>query len=253
MHFDTSNVKVYVSKNAEKKQLQNITWEDGAEKLHHKAELILSGEGEYVVTVNCMDQAGNKMETYESNGIVIDSTKPIINFQYSDYTAESDAQTAIVSIIDKSFNPADISVITEAEDINGRPVSVKNLQNYLRTCEWTENGDIHTAKLSSELLDANYKLKINYEDLVGNKVEKEYEASFTVDHTAPEISGMTVSYSQSIVDTILSNITFGYYKPGVKVTFTAHDTISGIHHLIWSYNRLDGASTVNLENIMIRY
>ena len=247
MHFDTSNVKVYVSKNAEKKQLQNITWEDGAEKLHHKAELILSGEGEYVVTVNCMDQAGNKMETYESNGIVIDSTKPIINFQYSDYTAESDAQTAIVSIIDKSFNPADISVITEAEDINGRPVSVKNLQNYLRTCEWTENGDIHTAKLSSELLDANYKLKINYEDLVGNKVEKEYEASFTVDHTAPEISGMTVSYSQSIVDTILSNITFGYYKPGVKVTFTAHDTISGIHHLIWSYNRLDGASTVNLE------
>ena len=84
-----------------------------------------------------MDQAGNKMETYESNGIVIDSTKPIINFQYSDYTAESDAQTAIVSIIDKSFNPADISVITEAEDINGRPVSVKNLQNYLRTCEWT--------------------------------------------------------------------------------------------------------------------
>lgn len=57
---------------------------------------------------------------------------------------------------------------------------------------------------------------------------------------------MSVAYSNPLVDTILSAITFGYYKPTVNVTFTGYDNTAGIDYFTWSYKKENGASNSNV-------
>ncbi|MGN0141898.1 MAG: hypothetical protein ACI4AD_06690, partial [Roseburia sp.] len=47
---------------------------------------------------------------------------------------------------------------------------------------------------------------------------------------------------------IISKITFGYYQPKVTVKLYADDVTSGIDYMEWSYQRAEGASTVNVKN-----
>ena len=59
---------------------------------------------------------------------------------------------------------------------------------------------------------------------------------------------MKISYSQPVMEKILSAITFGYYNPDVTVTFEARDEISGVSSFIWSYSKEDKASDTNVRS-----
>ena len=87
-----------------------------------------------------------------------------------------------------------------------------DLQQYLRNLDWTSNGDVHTATISGEFVDAIYDLTFNYKDLALNAAAEIKPEQFIVDRTAPDIAKMSVAYSNPLVDTILSAITFGYYN-----------------------------------------
>ena len=68
---------------------------------------------------------------------------------------------------------------------------------------------------------------------------------FVIFKSAPQNLTITYSESHSLWEDVLSAITFGYYKPYVKVTITAEDINAGIDYFNWTYTKQDGTSAVN--------
>lgn len=64
-----------------------------------------------------------------------------------------------------------------------------------------------------------------------------------IDKTKPE--NLSISYSKSVIDTILEGITFGFYKAPVTVTLEAKDVTSGVKNFTYSYEVEEDASKVN--------
>lgn len=245
-NFFGSDVNIYVSKDGGEKVRQQVLWNSTEIQDENEAKFALSEEGDYTVSVEYTDRSGQVMPSYVSDKIVIDKTAPVIEFEYIDYTSSDNAQTATVTVTEHNFRQSDINVITSAKNIKDEDVITTDLQDYLRTCDWETIGDVHTATISSQFADAIYNITFNYKDLALNSAEKVND-SFIVDRTAPSIPDMPVTYSESVLDTVLSNITFGFYQPSVTVTFTAYDETSGIDHFTWGYVRESGASGVNEE------
>jgi hypothetical protein len=246
-NFFSDDVQVKVSKNGKTEKLQKLTWTATGELDKYEAELVLSEDGDYVVSMSYTDRSGNEMTSYiASETIVVDKTKPVIGFEYKDHTDSAAPQTATVTITEHNFCASDIEVTTNAENIAGTAVNGNDLQEYLRNCEWTDKGDVHTAIISNQFVDAIYELTFNYKDLALNEADELTTDRFIVDRTAPSTEQMSISYSTPLTEKILSAITFGYYNPNVTVTFTAHDDFSGVDHFTWSYAKETGASGTNV-------
>lgn len=192
------------------------------------------------------DRSGKVMTSYISDTVVVDKTIPVLEFDYKDYTDTENPQSAIVTITEHNFRASDIEFDVITKNIAGQSVIGNDLQQYLRNLDWTSNGDVHTATISGEFVDAIYDLTFNYKDLALNAAAEIKPEQFIVDRTAPDIAKMSVAYSNPLVDTILSAITFGYYKPTVNVTFTGYDNTAGIDYFTWSYKKENGASNSNV-------
>lgn len=80
-------------------------------------------------------------------------------------------------------------------------------------------------------------------DKATNQAADYAEDLFTVDGTAP--SNVKISYSQEVLQTALSNITFGFYDAKVKVTLESEDMTAGIQEFVYSYINAKNVSSVN--------
>jgi hypothetical protein len=245
-NFYGNDVEVMVSKNGAAAEKQEVSWAKTDVTDQYQATILLSEDAEYIVTMSYADRAGNAMTEYVSENIVVDKTAPVVTFDYKDYTDDANPQSAVVTITEHNFRAEDINLDVIAKNIAGDEVRANDLQQYLRTCEWTSVGDVHTAVLDSQFVDGIYELTLNYKDLALNSAEEVKPETFLVDRTAPDTADMSISYSHPLVETILSNITFGFYNPDVTVTFTAHDAISGIKQFTWGYQKESGASDSNV-------
>lgn len=219
------------------------------------ANIVSVGDGDYVITVEYTDRSTNEMDSYTSNVVTIDTIKPVIEVQYHNnnvintltdnegHTREyfDAVQTATVKITEHNFNADEVEFTIIGKDVTGAELNTSNL--YSRS-NWSNNGDVHTITLTYSG-DANYTFDVAYTDLATNEADDYAEDYFTVDQTKP--TNLTVSYSTSVLDTVLENITFGFYNAEMTVTITADDYTSSVHEFKYSYLNAAGVSSVNAE------
>lgn len=253
VNFFEEDFKLVVKKNGSDYTPEVVWSTDKEEPIVHIATFTLSEEGEYEITANYTDKSGNKAleKDHESGVLVLDKTAPVVRVIYSDNTPVNtlkdsddndrqyfdDTQVATITITERNFNGADITIASE--DVSGTPVDGTFTQT-----EWDSDGDIHTKTITYNG-DANYTFDISCTDLAKND-SVEYEADyFTVDKTAPE--NLTIAYSKSVLDTVFETISFGFYQSKAKVTITAVDDTSPINEFIYSYTKASGVSRVNAE------
>lgn len=240
--------------------VENDTW---------RGTLTLTEEGDYVITASYLDRARNQMIPYESQRIVVDKTAPVIATKYSntdvkntidgrDYLAAQ--QTATITIKEHNFRADDVKVIVSAKNAGGSDVlkldvdgtvasyadTGKDRTKWTAYKEGTWRNDNDTYELTLTFADdANYIFDVEYEDLATNQAADYAVDSFTVDKTAP--TGLSISYSESVLETILDAISFGFYNERVTVTINAADETSGIHYFVYSYLNAPSVSSVNAE------
>ena len=214
------------------------------------ATLLFNEDVDYTWTIEYKDFSGNIAGTF-TDSFTIDKTKPEISISYdnnqvinTDHYKEN--RTATVTVVEHNFRPSDIVVKSiSAIDIQGNEVNYdKDYQELLREGTWKDDGNTHTLEIPFDV-DARYSFEIVYSDLAGNTEETSIKDEFCLDKLAPSTDSLKVSYSTSIVDTILETVTFGFYNAPVTVTIEADDSISGVDYFTYSYKVSEGESNIN--------
>jgi hypothetical protein len=236
---------------------QSVSWTKNADE--HAATVTLSGNGDYIITINYTDRSANKMVDYQSEQITIDTIAPKVAVSYTPAEeirtlggrAYYDApQTATITVTEHNFRADDIVASITAKNVMSKDVSaalVSDLTAHLSDRgSWTKIGDNYTTTITYPD-DANYTFDIDYRDLALRQIADYTEDMFTVDTTAP--TNLTVSYSTNLFETILESVTFGYYNAKMTVTITADDITAGIYRFQYSYLKSAGISSVNAELI----
>ena len=245
------------------------------------ATFTLVDEGDHIVTMQYTDRSNNAMTDYQSQRIIIDRTKPVIDVAYRNSDVKNTVrdndghdrqyldkeQTATITITEHNFRPDDVIIKVKAKNVVGSNVFSNcdadgnvnlyaaegrsreewaELTPYTDTATWRRDGD--TFRLVIDYTnDANYTFDIEYKDLAGNAAADYSSDYFTVDKTAPKNLG--VAYSTNVFENVLESVTFGYYNAQMTVTLTAEDDTSGIYHFLYSYVKSEGVSDVNAELI----
>lgn len=253
-NFFKEDFKVMVTKNGGTPYPVKPDWKDESVDVH-VGTYTLSGDGDYVVSAEYMDRSQNKMEPYTSHPITIDTVDPVVNVRYTNEECVNiltdreghsrkyfgDTQKAVITITEHNFNPDEVNFSITAKDVAGGTLNVDEL---IEKSAWSVDatGDVHTMTITYPG-EANYAFDVSYSDLATNGA-KPYETDyFTVDRTPP--TNLTVSYSQSVLDTVLESLSFGFYNSKVTVTITAEDPVSGVHNFRYSYQNAPGVSGVN--------
>lgn len=220
------------------------------------ATLLFDQDGSYTWTIEYKDFSGNSAGTF-TDSFVIDKTSPVISVSYDNNDALNGNcykanRNATVTVEERNFT-ADNIVINSitAVDVQEKAVDYgKDYQKLLREGEWTHKGNTHSIEIPFDV-DARYQYNITYTDLANNSDTGAIKDEYVIDKEAPD--NLTVSYSTSVLDTILENATFGFYKAPATVTIEADDSISGVDYFTYSYKVADGESDINQgkDNIKI--
>lgn len=243
----------------------------------YKATYTFTDDADYTFDVVFFDYSLNENAPVDygtsvaPTAFTIDNTDPVVEISYDDTNAVESATNAgyftgsrklIIKVTEHNFNAAELD-FTEFIGMNvvGADVEVSEIAaiiTYFKTpASWAREGNISTATYTfdDEGTDANYAIEINYDDLAGNAAAKETSA-FCLDNTKPYVvADDEISYSASILDTILNAITFGFYKAEMEVTITAYDETAGIDFFTYSYTLgddkhqgYDGKSNIIIPN-----
>lgn len=257
-NFYSEDVVVKVSKNGGTATAVTPTWKDKSVDIH-VGTFTLKNDGHYIITVEYTDKSGNSATVYTSNQLTIDTIKPVISVTYKNTAVANtltdsenhtrdyygSTQTAVVTITEHNFNASEVDFTIVAKDVAGNTLNASNLY---RMSSWSvdSTGDVHTITITYPG-DANYTFDVAYTDLATNQAADYAEDYFTVDTTAP--TNLTVSYSTSVLDTVLQSLTFGFYNAKMTVTISATDDISGVYSFLYSYVNAAGVRSVNAQLI----
>ena len=223
----------------------------------YKATYTFTDDADYTFDVVFFDYSMNENAPVDygtsvaPTAFTIDNTDPVVEISYDDSNAVksttndgyfSGSRKLIIKVTEHNFNAAELDFTKFiGKNVIGADVEVSEIAaivTYFKTpASWSREGNVSTATYTfdDEGTDANYAIEINYDDLAGNAAEKETSA-FCLDNTKPYVvTNAEISYSASILDTILNAITFGFYNAEMEVTITAYDETAGIDFFTYSY------------------
>jgi hypothetical protein len=223
----------------------------------YRARLTLTDDGDYHIKLTYTDRSNNEMTSYTSGQLTVDKIDPVIAVAYTpndvirvmDDTRYYDAvQTAEITITERNFRADDVIATITAHDSEGRAVAeglIAELSEQLsRRSAWRDDGDRHTASISYSA-DAAYSFDIEYCDLA-LRSGAEYEAERLTIDRAPPINH-TITFSESLFETVLETVTFGFYNARVTAEITAEDEVSGVYSLTCGFIGGADASGINGE------
>lgn len=235
-----------------------------------QSEVHLSGNGDYIVKVSFTDVATNKMIDFEQV-INIDNNAPEFDVKFecaveakneNNYNAE---RIATIKITEHNFKADEVVLNVIAEDITGADVDIssKHYEDYAKNRDnWkyisaegelvsditqAVNADEHYLVLPVFDIDAIYTIRLEYTDLT-EKEATTYETEFVIDKTIANSNDVMIEYSDSIVDKILNDITFGFYQEKVQIKVTVKDQTSGVEYFEITYNPDNGKNNSNKES-----
>lgn len=264
-NFYEEDIQVTVTKDGKSFDYGKVTWgtRDAKDRTTGtftiKAPADHTGDGHYVIFVSYTDRSNNTPVTYVSDTHTIDTIKPVIKIEYKNKKAVTtrkdsdgnvrkyfkDTQTAVVTIREHNFKKEDVKFSIRAKDVAGRN---KKAGSCYKKSAWTVDSeeDVHTITIRYPG-NANYTFDMEYTDMASNPASDYKTDYFTVDKTAP--AKLKVDYSESVLDTVLEFVTFGFYNAKMTVTLTAQDAVSGVESFCYSYVNAEGVSSVNAERI----
>lgn len=271
LYFEVTEANFYkqdvaVTVNGEEYSIRNWKREKGTDIW--KGTLTLKEDGDYKVKVSYQDRSGNEMKaqtagdkqamgkTWISPTLVVDTKKPVIKVWYDNtapvssrdgYDYYDRERMATIQITDKNFRANEVEASVTSVLADGAPSSVPDYRAQLKQPgSWKKNGDTYTAKITYDV-DANYTFTISYADLAKNAAKPYAEDKFTIDKAAP--ANLRVSYSDSVLETVLENVSFGFYQARATVIITAEDDTAGVDYFIYSYRNAENVSGVNRESL----
>lgn len=224
-NFYPQDLQIRLSKDEGEPEALHVTdWEPAERADTYTGHYRLSGDGEYVVSASLSDRSQNRMEEYTSDRIVIDTVPPVISVTYANKDAVSDTsrcysgtQEATILIDEKNFDPSQVSVSILGQDFSGNLLKGEDM--YLKS-PWATTQDSHAMSVTF-FADASYLFEVSCRDLAGNTPSVSFRDSFSLDNTPPEI--LSVSYSESVLDTVLEGLSFGFYRGKMSVTVQVRD------------------------------
>ncbi len=238
---------VVISVNGVRVDPASITWSQDGDVWTGAIEI--TGDGDYVVTMNYVDRSSNEMTAYTSPKIAIDNTNPVITVEYDNNDARNGNnykadRTATITVVEHNFRADDIIATVTAHDINGNVINVEDYATYLKDrASWTEIAkDTYVAEITYST-DAIYTFDIEYTDLIGNQADDYAMDEFVVDHEPAQ--NITIEYSTSLLEKLIEAVTFGFYQPEVIVTITATDVTAGVEDFVITYTQEDSTSDIN--------
>ncbi len=197
---------------------ENVKWVGD-----NQLSITLSAEGDYNITVNYVDQAGNEMDKYESGPFTIDRTPPTILIDYQEPVRVDETDKleyhrtpiqATVTITEKYFetNAGDATITVTKTDENGN-VTTKEFKG---ADLWTNgDGNAYSATVTLDE-DGQYAISAEYTDPSGNYGLAKTANTIILDQTPPVV---TINYNAPVQKT--NNV--AYYDGTIQGTITVRE------------------------------
>ncbi len=183
----------------------------------HTAELIFDADGDYAVSMQFTDMAGNKATTFDEQEFTVDKTVPVVEVSFDNeqsvngnyFAAE---RTATVRVTEHNFDADRIEITGTAAD-NGNAIS------FPVTGNWSDAGDEHTATITFDR-DGQYSFRIAGLDMAGNEAETVEVEEYYIDLTDPviEILGVEdMSANSGSVEPVIQIVDTNYSQSEVEI------------------------------------
>ncbi len=211
-NFFPEDVIVEVTKDG-KKYSVNAEWSEdvNSDEIHY-GKVVLRDEGDYVVTASYKDQSKNVMVDaegkeillFKSEVITIDTTKPVIEVEYTSADRVVGNEYFYNNAVDVKFTVTEANFY--AEDVKVSVTKNGEAFNY-GTVTWTDKdaedktvGFFTLEAPADHSGDGHYVITVEYKDRSANTMTKYVSDVYTIDTTSPVIS---VDYqNKAIVNTL---------------------------------------------------
>lgn len=197
----------------------NTSYSDYSDSSVHTCSFTFANDGDYEITLNCTDEAGNKADEYVGENFTIDTIDPTIEVSLSG-TAKNgkyynETVTATVTIHEHNFAEGDTYVTFTPK--NDYDTSYDKSSSTPSISGWSGSGDTHTTTIDFSS-DGTYSFTFDYKDKALRSAQQFSQTEFVVDKNIDKLI--------KFVDVEDTTAYDGKIEPKVKFDDTNLDTVS---------------------------